>query len=250
MSYSGGEGATVCRGLVCVVALLVGVFEADAQVHPFEPEDGFAESPAAVEDVFAQCGTELPIRHRGEVLDLGCSVVNSTSLGSVSARRAWMVQYRRTGVLASELRHDTLDIDELVLVQESNDVGFQVVWRLAKDRLYEFLGQVRSAPNEDAVLVGYNVCLNGTGGCFEHFLLGAAAWTTVSQVFLEDLAEFVPDGWSIHKGRSLDLESLEGTQPIARPGDANCCPSGMMSFSVQLVGRELRLTHAEVLRGS
>ena len=94
--------------------------------------------------------------------------------------------------------------------------------------------------------MSYLVCVNGTGGCAQHFLLGQGDWAVVTQSYLEDLARLVPEGWRLHKGRMIDLQSLEGVQPLAAPLDANCCPSGMMTFRVTLRGRDLRLVDAEV----
>jgi hypothetical protein len=55
-----------------------------------------------------------------------------------------------------------------------------------------------------------------------------------------------PEGWSLHKGRELDLSSLTGIQPLLGPDDANCCPAGSIGFSVSLQGRAFVLEDASV----
>ena len=120
------------------------------------------------------------------------------------------------------------------------------LWHLTRIQAYEFLERVESVESNGGTPVSYLTCLNGTGGCTQHFLFGQGTWEVVAQPYLRVLEELLPQDWSLHKGRLIDLDTLRGTQPITRPGDANCCPSGMIEFVVELSDGALHLVSATV----
>jgi len=232
---------------VWLLAFATQAASAGAQLLPQAPEEGFFEVPLPTgPGALAECATPLTVTTVAPVTDLGCAVVDVTPLGATDRPRAWMVAYRRAAVVEYDQFADSMSIDELVLVRQETDRRFLLVWHLPQVRTYSFLEQVQSVQRDEGILVSYLICLNGTGGCAQHFLLGAPAWSVVGQPYLDELRERLPEGGSLHKGRRIDLSSLEGTQPIAFPGDANCCPSGTMRFRVALVGHDLRLVSAEL----
>lgn len=236
------------RPVLTVLILLWWPAPSQGQVSPYEPVEGFVSGiGSSALDMFTQCATELEVDHVGPWLDLGCSVVDSTRLGSGSEPEAWMLKYRRNAVLGYDDFADTLAIDELALVRrDRSDNAVEPLWHLTRIQTYEFLERVESAERDEGVLVSYLTCLNGTGGCAQHFLLGRATWEVVEQPYLDALQALLPRGWSLHKGRLIDLASLRGVQPIAGPGDANCCPSGQIDFQVELADGALRLVSAIV----
>lgn len=217
-------------------------------MSPYEAGDGFLSgisAPAA--RIFHACLTDLDIDHVGEVVDVGCSVVDSTRVPSSPTRPTWMLTYRRRATLAFDAFVDTLTIGELVLVEaDLTAASAEPVWHVARDQAHELLAGIETADLATGVLVSYLACLNGTGGCAQHFLLGQQVWHVVGQPYLEALQALLPDGWSLHKGRVIDLATLTGEQPIAAPGDPNCCPSGAIDFSVELRGTALQLVGATV----
>jgi hypothetical protein len=222
---------------------------AAAQLRPIAPEEGFLTPPIVVgPDVFDRCATGLTVVDRVEVVDLGCTVAETTLLGQLNGQRFWMLSYRRGVKLDYVQFVDSLSIDELVLVGSTTDGEFSVLWHLPHIRMYSFPEQVETAPHGSGLLVSFLTCLNGTGGCAQHFLFGDARWSVLAQTYLEGLTALLPDGASLHKGRRISLDTLTGVQPIAFPGDPNCCPSGEMHFSVSLQGDELRLESARVVR--
>jgi len=92
----------------------------------------------------------------------------------------------------------------------------------------------------------YN-CIRGTGGCVEEVLVrGIGGWSDVELAFLDELGEHLPDGYSLHKGRRIDLTTLAFEQPIAGPDDPNCCPSASLVGTVLLDGVTLRLVEARL----
>ena len=217
-----------------------------AQLVPHEPETGFLDPrPVFGGEVFQRCVTAVTASY-GENRELACTVVDSIAVDP-GEPPTWMLKYERQAVITDGEYADTITIDELALVREvSRGSEYELLWHLLRNQTEEFLSLVEFAPREEGTLVGYLVCLNGTGGCAQHFLLGRADWIVVSQSYLESLAGLVPEGWRLHKGRMIDLETLEGVQPLAAPRDANCCPSGRMTFRVELREGDLRLAGAEV----
>ena len=198
-------------------------------------------------EVFRDCVTDLDVSPDVPVVDLGCSVAESVPLGAASGAAAWMLRYRRVATQDYEEFIDTLSIDEFVLVRQLATGRFEAIWRLSRDRTYEFLEDVRFAAKDRGTLVSYLICLNGTGGCEQRFLYGGpGGWTEVDQSFRDALLVYVPEGWSIHKGRRIDVTTLRGVQPIVLPTDANCCPSGAIAFTVELWDRDLRLVSATI----
>ncbi len=232
--------------LAAVALALAG--RAGAQVEPVEPVEGFLTPPTGADSgVFRDCVTALPVASGDEVVDLGCSVVDSTFLGRTGGSDSWMITYRRGATIDYPEFVDTLSIDELALVLDaSGGTGFEIIWHIARDRTYELLQDVQAVERDGGLLVSYDICLNGTGGCMQEFLLGTDAWVAVTQSYLEGLAASVPGGWTLHKGRRIDLRTLRGVQPISRPEDPNCCPSGTIRFEVSLVRGDLRLVGAAV----
>jgi len=162
-----------------------------------------------------------------------------------------MARYRRGAIERFDGTVDTLAFDEVVLfgMEPRRDVAVPV-WHLIRDRSIEFIDGFRWSRKPGGLLVALDICLNGTGGCYEAWLTeyGGDHWAAVEPVYLTELARRAPEGFALHKGRRIDLETLTGEQPIAKRDDANCCPSGLMRFSVWLDGRRLRLVDAEVVK--
>lgn len=195
---------------------------------------------------FDHCATELGVQPGAPTTELECRVVSVEDLGSDSGSSAWILTYRRNAIQSYDEFVDTLDIDEFVLLQRSDDAEtYELTWRVWRNRLYEVLVDTEVAPQQGGVLLSYTICLSGTGGCDERFLFGLERrWQSISESYQENLAAAVPNGWSLHKGRRVDVSTLQGVQPIALPTDANCCPSGHLDFAVELRGGDLSLLYA------
>jgi hypothetical protein len=235
--------------LVPLALLLAGLaVSAEGQVEPSQPAAGFVtgvSAPAAT--AFSACITEIQLDHTGASADRGCRVVDSVRLASRGGPPAWMLTYRRDLLLDYTEFTDTLAVDELVLIRArpASD-RVEVVWHLTSIQAYAFLQGVESALTGEGVLVSYRTCVNGTGGCVVQFLLGDQRWAVVAEPYMDGLTAAVPAGWSLAKGHELDLSTLTGVQPIARPGDPNCCPSGEIQFAVELRAGALHLVRTTV----
>lgn len=193
------------------------------------------------------CVTELVVG-----VEVGpCRVVEVIVADTADALWWTLLRYRRSAVVRYEEFTDSLDLDEVLLVGVDPDRGRALpIWHTVEDRRFELVREIRWQRKRRAFLVGVQLCLNGTGGCGEVYLVSREGhhWGLVDQAFLQELAERAPDGYRLHKGRRLDLADFTGEQPLAHEDDPNCCPSGLMRFRVWLDGRVLKLVSAEVVR--
>jgi hypothetical protein len=124
-----------------------------------------------------------------------------------------------------------------------------LAWHVVRDRDVEFLDTLRWIPTSRAAFLELRICLNGTGGCGSEYLrLAAGEWRAVAQPFARDLQARLPHDHGLHTGLRLDLETLTGVWPVAAPGDANCCPSLELPFTLRLAGDSLVLLNARPLR--
>ena len=217
------------------------------QFRPTTAEEGLVRPTELVRPTASGCLTAMDWEEGLEIQELDCEVVDSTSITGPQEGRVWMYKYLRRAIWRYEPVVDTLALDELVLVEaHAGREERQIIWRLVSERAISFLGQVESAISEGRVLVSYFECLNGTGGCGQQFLLGEEEWSVVAQPYLDELETLVPEGWRLHKGRRIDIQTMEGVQPIAKPTDGNCCPSGRIDFTVVLREGRLELLGAVV----
>lgn len=210
-----------------------------AQDYTPGPDGQFLEpAPQVPGDPFARCSTEP-----GEGTEIACDVVEALDLQTPV--EAWLLRYRRTAEVPEGNAIAVVEIDELALIEAAGG-GYRVVWRLPVDLRFERLATGAIAQLGSATVIAYAVCMQGTGGCEERFLMYDGGWTLLAQPFVDRLAALAPEGWSLHKGRHVDLASLTGVQPLAGPEDPNCCPSGSIRFSLALEGASLVLVDATV----
>jgi len=145
---------------------------------------------------------------------------------------------------------DTLALDELALFARAPAApDARLVWHLVRDRDFEFLDTLQWVGTSRGVFLDLRICLNGTGGCGNEYLrFDGERWRAVTQPFARDLQARLPPDHRLHKGRWLDVATLTGIWPVAAPGDANCCPSLELPFSLRLVADALVLLDAGPLR--
>ena len=235
------------RPLASIGALAVLVASGMALLAPAYAQaqgDGELLQPAspAPGDPFAVCATEAYLPGGGT--ETSCDVVEALDLGTPV--ESWLLRYRRVAEVPEGGAVAVVDGEEFAVIEASGS-GYRVVWRNPVDTRFHTLEMDVVAPVGDATIVSYAVCLRGTGGCTPQFLIrDGAGWGIVDQAYLGDLAALAPEGWSLHKGRGVDLRSLAGVQPLLGPDDANCCPSGEIRFALGLQGRALVLEDASV----
>lgn len=237
------------------VAIAVLVTSAGAGVgaaqQPIAPVDGFRDSARVTwSDADTRCVTTLRTGFVTPAADSSCRVVNLVPLGTAGQDDWYVARYRRSVIHADSFATDTMDLDELVLFARAPHASdARLAWHLVRDRDYEFLDTLRWVPTRHGVFLDLLTCLNGTGGCGDEYLrFDGARWRVITQPFAKDLQSRLPADHWLHKGRQLDLETLTGVWPVAAPGDANCCPSLELSFSLRLVNDALVLRDAGPLR--
>jgi hypothetical protein len=236
------------RTLVGIFAFSGGlVSAAGAQVDPNDPREGFLSGVSAPWDrVDTDCMTELQIRTTAPVHGIECSVVSRQSMGQAQGWEWHVVRYLRHAMVAYDEFDDSLSIDELVLLARRPGADTASLrWHIRSVREFDFLMDPVWADTDDGVFLELSVCLNGTGGCREEYMrLINGRWRVLKQEFLDSLRARVPEGYRMHHGRRLDLQTMRGVQWISKPEDPNCCPSGRLDFRVRLEGERLRLLEA------
>jgi len=249
IGLEGALGALWVAGQV--VAFLAGVGPAAAQ-RPYDAAEGFlVHEPVTIAVARESCLTRILLGTVAPVDTLPCQVREIVTMDTADAWWWTMVRYRRGAIERFEGTVDTVDFDEVVLfgVDRARDLAVPI-WHLIRDRSIEFIDGFRWSRKRSGLVLVVDICLNGTGGCYEAWMTEYAGdhWAVVEQSYLSELASRAPEGFGLHWGRRIDLETLTGEQPIAKESDANCCPSGLMRFSVWLDGRRLRLITAEVVK--
>ncbi len=234
------------------------------QVLPYLPEDGFLSSGAVPDTLVGrQCLTPFLYDSTEKPTDLGCRVVEVVPLAEGPSVSWLMARYRRSAtkayegyvdtldgdqIVAYEGYIDTLDVDQIVLIRHDVPSGLaRPLWTLSRERTFNFLQEVVAAQHGGVLLVAILICLNGTGGCYQEFLMGQDdTWQVVDQVYLPALEPWIPTPYRLHKGRRVDVHSLVGRQPLSTPKDANCCPSGLIHFEVALEETRMVLVESTI----
>ncbi len=241
MRPAGAESLAYAAALACAAALLAT--EAFAQDYTTGPEGRFLDPAArAASDPFAECSTELS---SADAAELACDVMEALDLQTPV--EAWLLRYRRSAEVPEGGATAVVEVEEFALIEAAGG-GYEVVWRLPVDLRFERLGTGAIAQLGPATVIAYQVCAQGAGGCDEQYLMRDRGWTVLAQPFLDRLAELAPEGWTLDRGRRVDLGSLTGVQPLTGPEDAdgNCCASGSIRFSLALEGDALVLADATV----
>jgi hypothetical protein len=90
------------------------------------------------------------------------------------------------------------------------------------------------------VLLSVLDCVNGTGGCRQHFMLRRAGrWRPVHEPWLRQLPASMRDHF--WKGTYVDPATLRGAGALYVDSDANCCPSRQVNIRLALRGDSLVL---------
>jgi hypothetical protein len=237
--------------LACVLLLLPGRSSAQIAVES-RPGRGFLpqDSAHSLSDLSQVCLTSLDLNETVAVREPACTVEEVQSLGATTAidgERWYAATYYRSALIEWDVPADSVDWDEIVLLRSRGGPPDSVVtvWHVRVERDYWVLRGVRSQSRPEGLLIEVLMCLNGTGGCTRQYHLARGeGLAEVNKQFATDLQARLPDGKRLHKGMTLDLETLRGTWPVAGPTDANCCPSEIFDYSVRLDGTELVLIDA------
>jgi hypothetical protein len=230
-------------------AWLVATPALGAQIRAEWPDDGLLQRPGVtLHEATTTCITALePVQPRA-LRDLGCRVVQASSLELADGSEALVVRYGRWVRDPQITWQDSIHVDEVVLFG-LDDATATATPRWHRVGYHNFLGTVEWARHRSVDLLQVYNCVRGTGGCVEDVLLRAGArWVPAELRFIEELEPYLPEGYALHKGRAIDLASLRFEQPIATRDDPNCCPSAALVGAIRLEGTQLLLDSARFER--
>jgi hypothetical protein len=100
-----------------------------------------------------------------------------------------------------------------------------------------------------ATIIESRVCMPDTGECGREL----ATWSgdTVEMIqdrTVADLRSRLPRGYDLKLNPAIDLTSLTGTGKAWATGDADCCPSAAIEFTLKLDDRELHVDEVKFQR--
>jgi hypothetical protein len=178
--------------------------------------------------------------------DVSCRLTETKELRRVGVR--WrFARYRRRWVMPPLDRRNpgyrpARDEEVLVLFSQATEGGrLRPEWTASYGP--DFIAEVDllTAPaTGGGVLLSVLECVNGTGGCRQHFILRRARrWRPVREPWFRHLpASMQGRFW---KGTYVDPVTLRGRGSLYADRDANCCPSRQVTFSLALHGDSLVL---------
>jgi hypothetical protein len=250
------QGARMLSGpalVLGVVALSLAPGTARGATQSLEDRSGFLSRSAEYSPAQAatECVTPLVLEGSAPIREPLCVVLDVKPITD-TAPEWYVARYRRSAIVEWSESADMAEWDEVVLLRVAGGgASFVPAWHIRTERALEFLGGVTAHLRPEGLLIEIPTCFNGTGGCSRGYLLDSAEGLQhVTMPFVDDLGARLEYGRRLHKGMTLDLETLRGTWPVARPDDANCCPSDAFDYAVRLDGTRLVLVEAELRAAS
>lgn len=150
-----------------------------------------------------------------------------------------------------EFLPDMITEDELVVYFVPEDAPTaRPVWYDRVDTRLAFLRPPRTAPlpNDDGALLVHRRCANGTAGCFDYaYRLRSGAVRPMAPVYVEQLAERLPEPWGTWKGIWLEPEGPRARAAVYVPGDPNCCASFAATVTLEVEVDTLRIDSLAVV---
>ena len=127
--------------------------------------------------------------------------------------------------------------------------GSRVVRRLyavQEDEAHIHLEPLRLVTIGGAAIIESKVCMTGTDECGRELV----TWTggrieTIDDRTVAEIRSRLPRGYDLKINPTIDLASMSGTGRAWKSGDADCCPTAAIEFTLRLDAREL---HVQELR--
>lgn len=163
------------------------------------------------------------------------------------ARYSWEWIVARQDSARGPVVRDTIYEGESVLFERVGPDRVRPVWQTRYDgAMWAWMSAETAPAPGGGVLVAVLTCVNGTGGCFQEFVVRRQGrWREVTEAFWDQLpAEMKGSFWkSIH----IDPVTLRGEGGYYRERDANCCPSRRIHVQLALRGDSLVLVQHRVV---
>ncbi|HEY2855000.1 MAG TPA: hypothetical protein VGJ18_19235 [Gemmatimonadaceae bacterium] len=132
---------------------------------------------------------------------------------------------------------DTSEVLDVVIYSvEREDSLWRAEWRGWAERAMTRDVDVSLGVHSGRALFSIVSCVNGTGGCDQHFVARTTAtWVPLNESYREELQRRF-GGNSFWKGVVVDVTTLHGIIPLYSSGDANCCASRNLRLDLKLEG--------------
>ena len=142
---------------------------------------------------------------------------------------------------------DTAEVIDVVLYSVARGgTDWRGEWHVWADRRLTRDVNVRLGLHGGRAVFSVLSCVNGTGGCEQHFVARAKGrWSGLNERYYEQLAHRF--GNAFWKGISVDVRTLRGVVPLYATGDANCCASGRLRLQLVVRDTEIVLGGASLL---
>jgi hypothetical protein len=179
--------------------------------------------------------------------DVSCRMTESKELRGAGGVRFRAVRYtRRWRLRAPDTQRpsDRMVVNEeaVVLFSQAAEGGrLHPQWATSYGTSYIARVELETAPAPGGgALLSVLVCVNGTGGCTQEFMIRRAGrWGPVREPWVRQLPASLPG--SLNKSTFIDPATLRGSGGLYAQRDPNCCPSRELNFRVALRGDSLVL---------
>ena len=247
------------RPLVVVALLGAMALPSGAQDYALtQPKIGILSSTSRIES--EQARTTCPsflTGHRDELeaalpedsTTSTCSVERVDSLGDAAGLRWWAVKYLTRHVFRADSTKrqyaprdtaDTADVVDVVVYSTQRGTStWHAQWQGWAERRLTRDVDVTLGVRGTLAVFSILSCVNGTGGCDQHFLgRTARAWVPLNEKYHAQLERRF--GREVFwKGVVVDVHTLRGEIPLYESGDANCCPSRQLRLTLIVRGTDV-----------
>ena len=249
-----------------VVALLAAMALpcAAQDVALTQPTTGILSSSPKIESERARTGCPSFLTGHRDQLEAAVPEDSSTStctvdrvdlLGDAAGLRWWAVKYHTRHVFpADSIKRqnapretaDTADVVDVVVYSVQRGAGaWSAQWQGWAERRLTRDVNVTLGVHGTLAVFSILSCVNGTGGCDQHFLgRTATAWVPLNEKYHAQLERrFGRDVF--WKGVVVDVHTLRGRVPLYSSGDANCCPSRQLHLTLVIRGTDVAVDSAD-----
>jgi len=251
--------------LLVFVALLAAIssFAAAQDFALTQPSIGILSNSPAIESERARTNCPSFLTGHRDQLEAAvpedsststCSVARVDSLGDAAGLRWWAVKYLTRHVFpADSIKRqyaprdtaDTVDVVDVVVYSvHRGATAWRARWQGWAERRLTRDVNVTLGVHDTLAVFSILSCVNGTGGCDQHFLgRTASAWVPLNEKYHVELERRF--GRNVFwKGVVVDVHTLRGRVPLYSSGDANCCPSRQLRLALMIRGTDVAVASA------
>ena len=220
------------------VTMSIGVTRADAIDAELTRGGQFIKAPAEnVQSLRQHCWGKLPpYFYSRHVVSDKCELIGGSLIGSIGGRQFQLVRYKRTVVNKVKEARLESTLDEVLIVELTQKGWARPIWSDFVNTEYATIDEANVIETRKGVFLDIRYCWNGTGGCMQlTFVHRKGKWARLrSDSTWAVVYEKLPVGYRTAKSEPIDFRALRWTQSLAAPGDANCCPSGYILFTLDV----------------